>query len=478
MNLPVSSPISSARTDQPPVSYGSLMEFPANPIACMKRLQAEFGEVAALEEDGQRLAFVFSPERNRQVLADSNTFHSRFFAVRGGRRSAQRRVTSGLLSQNGAEHRDGRRAMMDVFTKRMLPAYHDTITQLTSDMMASWQIGDVRDLNADMVHLMLQLTNALLFGIDDADYSLELGDKIDRWVRLNHEVGMGAMVASSQASDGYDRLLSMAEDVEASVHEMFGSRRNNTEGRVDILSLLMQGSQGEQGLSKEQLVGHATLLFAAAHLTTAHTLSWTLFLLAQHPDVMAKLREELSGTDDNPAHAEIESLSYLDQVIHESMRVLPASSYSQRVTTQPVQLGPRHLPPLTPVIFSQFITHHSESLYSEPDVFRPERWETISPNSYEYLPFGGGPRRCIGAPLAMVELRTALTTILKQFHFQIVPSARVDGQVVSTMLGPTTTVPATLLNTQTVAATSPVTGSIHDLVQLPDVAVETRRTAA
>jgi len=423
---------------------------------------------------------VFSPELNRKVLADSNPFHSRFFAVRGGRKSAQRRVTSGLLSQNGEEHRTGRRAMMDVFTKRMLPAYHDTITQLTSDMMSAWQPGDVQDLNESMVQLMLRMTNSLLFGIDDQQYSAELGEKIDHWVRMNHEVGMGAMVASSQASDGYDRLLALAEDVEASVREMFGGRRSNADGRVDILSLLMRGSDGEQKLTQEQLVGHATLLFAAAHLTTAHTLSWTLFLLAQHPDVMQELTQELTEqTDaDSPSHDQIESLSYLDQVIHESMRVLPASSYSQRVTVQPVQLGPLSLPPLTPVIFSQFMTHHSPAIYDNPEEFRPERWSSISPSSYEYLPFGGGARRCIGAPLAMVELRTALTVILKRFHFEVLPGATVNGQVVSTMLGPTSTVPAKLLSPNQIGASTPVVGSIHNLVSLPSATSDADRVAA
>ncbi|MFN9972562.1 MAG: cytochrome P450, partial [Phycisphaerae bacterium] len=123
-----------------------------------------------------------------------------------------------------------------------------------------------------------------------------------------------------------------------------------------------------------------------------------LFLLAQHPNVMRKLQQELSQgiASDLPTAQEIERLPYLDAVIRESMRVMPASSYSQRIVASPVVLGGLNLTPGTVVIFSQYITHHRSDLYENPDQFIPERWETITPSPYEYLPFGAGPRMCIG----------------------------------------------------------------------------------
>ncbi|MEQ9408073.1 MAG: cytochrome P450 [Fuerstiella sp.] len=466
-----------------PIRHGNLVDFPHDPIACMRQLHAEFGDLAALDDGGQRIVFVFSPEYNRQVLTNGHTYHSQFFALRGGRRSAQRRVTSGLLSMNGSEHRDSRRIMMDVFSKRILPEYHATICGLTEELIGDWEVGQRHDLNVEMVHFMLRMTTALLFGIDDAEYSVELGNRIDRWVRQNHEVGIGALVSAPEFSAKYEQLLSMADELETGVHEMFARHRGRSGGtqRSDVLSLMFQAQKSEQQLSDEKLVGHATLTFGAAHLTTAHTLSWTLFLLAQHPDVMQRLSEELNQhtTGVHPTFEELQSLTYLDQVIRESMRVLPASSYSQRVTTEATQLGPLMLPKATPVIFSQFITHHRPDLFDDPDVFRPERWETLTPSPYEYLPFGAGPRMCIGAPLAMMELRTALAVILKRFHFQMTADSVVNGRVISTMLGPTSSVKATLVAPTAVPHTVPVRGSIHQLVQLPAEAhpVDVRRAA-
>lgn len=454
------------------VQQGNLLEFPRDPIACMRRLHAECGDIAVLEDNGQRLAFVFSPEFNRQVLSNSQTFHSQFFSLRGGRRSSQRRVTSGLLSMNGPEHRDSRRIMMDVFSKRILPEYHTTISGLTEELIEDWEVGQEHDLNIEMVHFMLRMTTALIFGIDDAAYSVELGGKIDRWVRQNHEVGMGAFVSAPEFRESYDDLLEMAEELELSVREMFAKhrQRGDTGQRSDVLSLMFQAQQSEQQLSDDKLVGHATLTFGAAHLTTAHTFSWTLFLLAQHPDVMQRLATELQEqtTGPNPSFEELQSLTYLDCVIKESMRVLPASSYSQRITSEPTNLGPLQLPVGTPVIFSQFITHHRPDLFEDADVFRPERWESITPSAYEYLPFGAGPRMCIGASLAMMELRTALAVILKRFHFQMNANSTVDGRVIATMLGPTSSVLAKLIPPDVNPQTVPVTGSVHELVSLPE----------
>ena len=465
-----------------PIRRGNLMDFPEDPVACMRSLQREFGDLAVLEENGQRIAFVFSPELNRRVLTDPARFHSRFFAVRGGRRSAQRRVTSGLLSVNGSEHRDARRIMMDVFAKKVLPEYHQTIVDMTTDLMSDWTTGERHDLNEEMVTFMVRMTGALLFGITDGAYSEELGTRIDHWVRQNHRVGMGALVASEEYTSQYEQLLSMADELEVSIQEMFRRHRQAGDaGRPDVLSLMFRAQGTERELSDEKLVGHATLTFAAAHLTTAHTLSWTLFLLAQHPEVARRLQSELTAcaAGSTPTYQELQSCTYLEWVIKESMRVLPASSYSQRVAVESVELGPLTLPPGTPVIFSQFMTHHREDIFADHGVFRPERWETASPSAYEYLPFGAGSRMCIGASLAMVELRTILAVLLRQWQFQIVPNSVVDGRVIATMLGPTSTVESRLLPAGQFAHTVPVLGSIHGLVDLPAAARPTiiRRAA-
>ena len=460
-----------------PVTSGRIADFAADPVAVMRRLWARHGEIAALEEDGQRLYFTFGPEPNKQVLSDSTRFHSRFFAARGPRRSAQRRVTSGLLSMNGDEHKQQRRIVMEPFSKKMIAGYHDTVAAMTQLMIDRWQPGEVRDINEEMTQYMLRLTSSILFGLDHEELAYRVGTLTERWVALNHEIGPAAFNPDAECAATYDQLLSVAEELEEAVQEMLRLRRSGELGR-DVLSLLIRAHENGEGISDEQLFGHITLLFAAAHLTSAHTLTWLMLLLSQHPHVMSELHEELSASIDGvPRPDQLDQLPVLDRVLKESMRVLPASSYSQRIAAEHVNLGPFDLRPGAIVIFSQFMTHHSPDLYPQPESFLPDRWKDINPSPYAYLPFGAGPRMCIGAALGMMQFKISLPTILRRFKLTVEPGAEINGRVMSTMLFPTSAVPMRIEPQDGRFIAHPVRGNIHTLVDLPSKAADKRKVA-
>ncbi len=461
-----------------PISHGNLLDFPADPIACMRKLQQEHGAVAALAQDNTKLYFAFGPELNHQVLSDTQTFHSRFFAVRGSKNSSQRRLTSGLLSMNGDEHKRHRRMVMDAFLKKAIQGYLPAIRLHVEQMLADWQTGKERDIARDMTEFMLRLTSSILFGMDNPDLAYRIGRMIDHWVHLNHEIGMGAFISSPEISARYDDLLDFAGELETEIADLIRQRRNGA-GGPDVLSMILQAHDDQGSITDDQLLGQAALIFAAAHLTTAHSLAWTLFLVSQHPTVMtplhAELRSQLSGGF--PTFEAAERLPLLERIIKESMRVLPASAYSQRMTTQPVQLGPFQLPCAAGVIFSQFITHHSPELYPDPEAFRPERWMDLNPSPYAYLPFGAGPRMCIGGPLALLIMKTVLPTILQRFKLTAVPYSEVSGKVISTMLSPTCPIQMRIDPQDGAFEAQPVVGNIHSLVTLIEADRRVRRAA-
>ena len=452
-----------------PITYGSLSEFPRDPLACMRQLRARHGEAAALEDEGGRLAFVFSPAHVQEVLTDVATYHSQFFAIRGSRNSAQRRVTSNVLSQNGEEHKRARRLMMGPFQKKGLQPYHDVLVKLSGELVASWRPGETRNMFRDMTRHMLHVTSVLLFGCDVEELAYEIGQDIERWVALNHAVGIGAFVPDAKARASYDDLLAAATALEQKVRALIEHRRSAGAAGDDVLSRLISAHDDcGAAMTDAELIGQTTVLFGAAHLTTANTLTWTLFLLAQHPDVASALVEELDAALGGamPSVGQLDELPLLDAVIKESMRILPASAYSHRVNVRPVQFGDLHLPPGTPIIFSQVITHHMPELFPEPEMFRPERWKTISPSPYAYFPFAAGPRKCIGAGLATMILKLTLTAILQNFRFTVVPGATIDARVNWTMLNPASGMLMRLLPLKAWFADVPVNGSVHDLVDL------------
>ena len=470
-----SCPVTSATL---PVSYGDLMSFPHDPIGCMKRLVRAHGDIAALDDGEQKVVFAFGPEYNRQIQCDPR-FESRFFAIRGPKKSAQRRTTSGLLNMNGEAHRRSRRLVMQPFAKKVLPNYHTTISELVTELVSSWKVGEVRDLHADMTAFMLRVTSAILFGLTDRPLAYETGHLIDEWANLNHDLGMGVLVSNDHILGNYDKLLDHATRLEQNIQKMIDTRRDGEPGD-DVLSLLIRARDEAGGISNDELIGHVSLLFGAAHLTTAHTLTWTLFLLGQHPSVARQVDAEVKAAqfaDEVPLPTESSKLSTLERALKESMRCLPASAYLARMTGDSVELGPFKLPRGSAVIFSQYMTHHMPRLYDRPDEYRPERWQSISPSPYEYLPFGSGPRMCLGAMLAMQTLMTTLPAVLRKFRLAVVPDSEINGAVVSTMLGPSSSVPVRVCPADGDFRSAPVSGNIHDLVVLRELPQAVRRAA-
>jgi cytochrome P450 len=452
-----------------PVTVGRLLDFPDDPAACMQRLYRAHGNIAALEEANQRVVFVFGPHYNHQVLSDAQRFHARFFAIRGPQNSAQRRLTAGLLSMNGEQHKRHRRLVSGPFQKAAIGKYQQGLTELAQGMVREWRPGEVRDIASDMKRYMLRVTSSLLFGFDLHELAYEIGHMIDRWVGMNHELGIGAFVADPRITHAYQHLLLLAEELEAQVRKMIELRRSSLPGE-DVLSLLIRArDERGTGMTDDELIGQATVLFGAAHMTTAHTLSWSLFLLAQHPGVAADLVDELNGVlkGDTPTFEQLDQLPLLDRTVKESMRLLPASAYSQRICAEAVELGPFSLPRGTPVVFSPLISHRIPELYEQPERFEPQRWEWMSPGPYEYIPFAAGPRLCLGAAMAMMTIKTTLPTILQRHRLAVMPGATINGKVLSTMLAPTSGIPMLILPRSAPFAASPVQGNINELVAFP-----------
>ncbi|MEZ6047617.1 MAG: cytochrome P450 [Planctomycetaceae bacterium] len=460
-----------------PITEGDFREFAADPIAAMRKLQAEHGSLAVLQDGFKKVAFAFGPVWNQPVLSNAHDFHSMFFAIRGSRRSSLRRLTSGLLSMNDEEHRDHRRMIMGPFARKSFEKYFEGINQLTTDMLSDWQVGETRDILAEMTQFMLRVTSGMLFGLDNPDFAYKLGHMLHEWVQMNHETGTGAFVADSRITERYDDLLSLSDELEVQLKKLLEMKRQSTGEGNDVLSILLKAYAEENMVDDAKLMGHVALLFAAAHLTTAHTFTWTFLLLSQHPEVMQELHAEFqAGVLADPLNPN-STETLLDRVLKESMRVLPASAYSQRICARDLELGPLNLTKGTPVVFSQYMTHHMEALYPQANEFRPERWLDIRPSPYAYLPFGTGPRMCIGGPLAMVILKMVIPQVLTRFKLSAVPNSTVNGRVISTMLTPTSTVPLLLEAQDGKFSAAPIEGTIHQLVDLPQVPAAARRAA-
>jgi cytochrome P450 len=196
----------------------------------------------------------------------------------------------------------------------------------------------------------------------------------------------------------------------------------------DTLDFLINLRDSEpERLNDDQLLGLINNFFNAGNSSRATIISWTIFLLSQHPHYLQETEAELARTLNGrpPEINELERLPLLRGALQESMRLLPPMNWFPRRTSAPAQLGPYAIPAGSMVICSPFITHRLPEIFPHPDRFMPGRW-TAKLSPYDYMPFGAGPRICPGRDLAMLEMMTVLAMILQRYRLAPPPHARID----------------------------------------------------
>jgi cytochrome P450 len=219
----------------------------------------------------------------------------------------------------------------------------------------------------------------------------------------------------------------------------------------------------------ENLVGHIPIVFAATFETCQNALIWTLILLNQHPRIARDLYEELqgAGAGDLPSYQRIVELPLLDSIVNESMRLLPPVPQQFRVAHHPTTLNGYPIAEHTKLLLSSFLTNRQPDLYPNADQFKPDRWPSIAPSSYEYSVFSAGPRGCPGYAFGLAMLKVAVATIMTRYRIALQPDTRIDYRVRIAMT-PRRPVPAILHRHDGAFAASSIRGSIRSLVRFPN----------
>lgn len=450
---------------------GNLLRFFGDPAGTLLRLHREHGEVVALTERDPAWVALAGAAHVQRVLSDARAFHNfSEIPIPAPKDSSPHRLNVALTAMNGETHRRNRRLMMPAFARPAVQGYRDLTVEVAERVMARWRPGETADAHARMVELAMCVAMQSLYGLDVLTQADELSALATGW--LEGILSVGAMLFPFRVPGSpYARFLSVSDRFEARLKRLIEERRASPGGR-DVLSLLIGARDDEAGkLSDAELLGQTAVLFVAAHETTANTLTWTLLLLSQHPRVLAELEEELQSTLQGaaPTLEQVAALPRLDAVVKESMRLLPATGLLFfRRAQEPVSLGGLELPAGATFLISTLVAHRDPALFPDPLEFRPERWRGLDPGPYQYLPFGAGPRMCIGAPFATQAIRILLAMMLQRFRFELAPGTRVDRMVRGITLGPKRGVPMRLrLPEGPPSPAVPLSGDLHELVKLP-----------
>jgi len=418
---------------------GNLPEYIKDPLGFLMNATRQFGDVVRLRFFNIQVWVLNNPEHIESVLVTNNRcfikpldFRMPFFRGIFG---------NGLLTSEGDFWLRQRRLAQPAFHKNRIADYGRVMVKFAEQMSATWQQAETRDMHREMMILTLRIAIKTLFNVD-ADRDVELMSSLS-----NELIGMFELQESplwlvhnylpTRANRRFGRGIKQLDQY---IYGIISERRQNGGDTGDLLSMLLN-AQDEDGsrMTDKQLRDEVMTLFLAGHETTALALSWTWYLLSEHPQVEAKLIGELNTVlgGRSPRVEDLPELRYADAIIKESLRLYPPAWAFGRQATQACEVAGYSVPKGRQVFFFPWVVHRDPRFFDDPEQFRPERWAGEKMKQlprYAYFPFSGGPRVCIGNSFAMMEAVLVLATIAQRYRLKLVPDQAVKPWPVFTLM--------------------------------------------
>lgn len=429
-----------------------------DPVGYLLGLYRAYGTLSAWGGGRPSPVFSFGPELN-QVVSNAEQFD---WAPPAGKRPL---VTSldvlgaGILRMNGEEYKQRRRLIRPSFSPAHMEHWRDRMAALTRRTLEGWREGQQFNLHAEMRRLVVAISVSTAFDVEDPA-------AVRRFDKLIHDFYLTSVKPATRLlpydvpGAPYRRMLRITDEIVATLKDFIRQSRG-TDSMIGVLA----ATRDENGvaLSETELLGEAFTMMNHDNLMTS--LTWTLFLLAQHPSVYADTLDELHGVlrGGEATLEQLGRLPLLERVIKESLRLLPPFAFGRRFAAAACRFGPLDLPAGARVIFSPYVTHRLPEVYDEPNRFDPARWERLRPTLFEYLPFGAGSHHCLGMRFAMLELKVVLSYIIQRYRLEVVPGARID-RAFRLVLEPAWGVPVRLHRQDRDFTSHPVRGNIHEMV--------------
>jgi cytochrome P450 len=373
------------------------------PEALMERARRERGDVFTVHLPLGPIVAVGDP----RLIKDVFTGDPDVLRAGEGNRPLEPVVgPDSLLLLDGTRHLRRRRLVLPPFHGERLQTYAADMAAITRDDLARWPAGTPFALEPHLRAITLAIIVRVVFGIEDADRAATLRDLIPGLVPdggTSSLLLLPALRRDLGPRSPWGRFLAARAAVDGLLFAEIATRRADPDlqARTDILSLLLQ-ARDEDGapLTDRELRDELMTLLIAGHETTASALAWAFTLLMHaRPDAIERVR----GADGD---------AWLDAIVAETLRLKPPLPLAVRRTTQSIELDHHHIPAGARIGLCIYLTHRRADLYPDPLAFRPERYLDSKPETYSWLPFGGGIRRCVGAAFAQLEMRTVLATVL------------------------------------------------------------------
>ncbi|HEX7254005.1 MAG TPA: cytochrome P450 [Thermoanaerobaculia bacterium] len=402
---------------------GSLPDFARDVLGFFTECIREHGDFVRFRIPGYEIFILHRPEDIETVLLTqrANFIKHRFF---------WRHVTAifgnGLLTSEGEFWLRQRRLAAPAFHPDRIAAYGDVMVRFADRLAAGRRNGETHDLHPDMMRLTMEIVSKTLFDVEIEEEIEEIGRSFDLVIReIAGRFRRPIKIADMIPTPGNLRYRRGVGRLDKLVRRILRERSDRPGDRGDLLSMLLEARDDDgRYMSEKQLRDELITLFLAGHETTAIALSWAFFLLARDPAAQARLgREVLAATDGRPFRAaDLPRLPFAEAVIKEALRLYPPAYVIGREALKDCVIGDYAIPAGATIYISPWALHRDGRWFDEPERFQPERWldgSTARLPKYVYIPFGGGPRICVGERFAMMEAILVLATIRRRFRLEM-----------------------------------------------------------
>jgi cytochrome P450 len=422
--------------------FGAMQQ---NPLDYFTAMAQKYGDVSGMRIGKFRSLFINHPDLIEDVLVNNARKYHKGRILRANKYL----FGEGLLTSEGDFWLRQRRLAQPAFHRARVNAYAATMAEYTEQLIATWRNGEERDIHEEMMQLALRIVSKTLFDADVTRDAKEVGETLDVLLDIAANFGRTILVPLWVPSPRNIRAKLGIKRLEKVIYRVIADRRASGRDAGDLLSILLQ-AQDEDGMhmNDRQLRDETITLFLAGHETTANTLAWTWWLLAQNPAVEKKFHDELDDVLKGraPEVDDLPKLAYLSNVLTESLRLYPTAWGMARLAAEEHEIAGYPVRRGYGVAFAQWVIHRDARWFDDPLEFRPERWENGLARQlprFAYFPFGGGPRQCIGNTFALMEASVVLATIGRKFRFVLAPGHKVT-PLASITLRPKTGIQVTL----------------------------------
>jgi cytochrome P450 len=413
---------------------GNLYSFRANPLVFLQNVARSYGDLVYFRVVRQHMYLVNHPELVREILV---TNQNNFVKSRALER-AKILLGEGLLTSEGQYHLRQRRLVQPAFHRDRLAGYAAAMSECAVQWRERLQPGPV-DISQEMPQLTLSVVGKTLFSANVEEEAQEIGAAMTSIIEMFRLLVMPFSEYLDKLPLPSVRRFDQAKArLDATIYGLIRERRSSGEDRGDLLSMLLLAQDEDQdeeqngsSMTDQQVRDEALTLFLAGHETTANALTWTWYLLSQHPEVERRLHEEidaaLSGRP--PEIADLPRLRYAEMILAEALRLYPPAWAIGRKALGDFALGGFEIPAGSICIVSPFAIHHDARWFADPEKFDPERWNPGARESqpkFSYFPFGGGARVCIGERFAWMEGVLVMAAIAQKWRFRLEPGQNVE----------------------------------------------------